>query len=134
TNYAYDALNRLTSRSYPGNASENVALTYDEPGHGYGVGQLTTAVDNGGIAGAVARSYDERGNVVSQVRSAGAVTLAIAYAYDAASRIAAVTYPSGATARYSRDAMGRVTALAVQPPGMSTLPVDRKSTRLNSSH
>jgi YD repeat-containing protein len=123
TNYAYDALNRLTSRSYPGNASENVALTYDEAGHGFGVGRLTTVVDNGGVAGSLGRSYDERGNVVSEVRCAGAVTLATAYAYDAADRIAAITYPSGAIASYSRDAMGRVTALAVKPPGMSPLAV-----------
>ena len=53
TNYAHDALNRLTSRTYPGSPSENVAFTYDEAGHGYGVGQLTTVVDNGGMTGAL---------------------------------------------------------------------------------
>jgi YD repeat-containing protein len=117
TNYAYDALNRLTSRTYRGSPSENVTFTYDEAGHGFGIGRLTTLVDNGGTTGALARSYDERGNVVSAVRRAGTVTLATAYAYDAASRVAAVTYPSGWTAAYTRDQMGRVTAIGAQPPG-----------------
>jgi YD repeat-containing protein len=37
TNYAYDALNRPISVTYPGDSAENVAFTYDEAGHGYGV-------------------------------------------------------------------------------------------------
>jgi RHS repeat-associated protein len=129
TNYAYDALNRLTSRTYPGSPSENVAFTYDEAGHGYGVGQLTTVVDNGGMTGALKLNYDERGNVVSETRTAGTVTLATAYAYDAASRVAAVTYPSGWTAAYTRDQMGRVTAIGAQPPG----PAPVRAGRLASS-
>src|ERR1700730_8328940 len=80
-------------------------------------GNLTTVVDNGGMTGALKLNYDERGNVVSETRTAGTVKLATAYAYDAASRVAAVTYPSGWTAAYTRDQMGRVTAIGAQPPG-----------------
>jgi RHS repeat-associated protein len=116
-NYAYDALNRLVSKTFPANPSENVTLIYDEAGAGFGIGQLTTVVDNGGQTGALKLSYDERGNVASQIRRAGTVTLATAYVYDAASRVAAITYPSGWTAAYTRDQMGRVTAIGAQPPG-----------------
>jgi RHS repeat-associated protein len=129
TNYAYDALNRLTSRTYPGSPSDNVAFTYDEPAAGFGIGRLTTVVDNGGMTGALKLNYDERGNVVSETRTAGAVKLTTAYAYDAASRVAAVTYPSGWTAAYSRDQMGRVTAIGAQPPG----PAPPRPGRLASS-
>jgi RHS repeat-associated protein len=117
TYYYYDALNRLTAKTYLNGTAENVTYTYDEAGHGFGVGRLTTVVDNGGQTGALKLGYDERGNAVSVVRNAGSVKLMTAYAYDAASRVAAVTYPSGWTAAYTRDAMGQVTAIGAQPPG-----------------
>ena len=45
----------------------------------------------------------------------GGVTLLTSTAYDAASRIASVTYPSGAKAAYARDAMGRITGVTLAP-------------------
>ena len=54
---------------------------------------------------------------MSETRSRGSVTLQTAYAYDSAGRVAAITYPSGTVANYTRDPMGRITALAVTPPG-----------------
>jgi len=119
-NYAYDALNRLTAVTYPGDAAENVTYRYDEAGHGFGIGRLTTVVD---AVGTLQRSYDERGNLVSETRSGGSWTAVTGYAYDAASRITAITYPSGTIASYTRDAMGRVTAITAQPPGSPVLPV-----------
>jgi len=65
-NYTYDALNRVTSIRYPANAAENVTCTYDEPGYGFSVGRLTTVVDQ---AGTLHRTYDERGNVLNEMRS-----------------------------------------------------------------
>jgi RHS repeat-associated protein len=120
TNYRYDALNRMTARLYPADASENVTNLYDQPGAGFGIGRLTKVTDEGGT---LTRRYDERGNVLRESRVLGKVTLSTAYAYDAASRIAAVTYPSGWIARYTRDAMGRITAVAAKPRGGATLPV-----------
>jgi RHS repeat-associated protein len=117
TYYYYDALDRLTAKIYANGTAENVTYIYDEAGHGFGVGRLTTITDNGGQTGALKLSYDERGNAVSAVRNAGSVKLMTAYAYDAASRVAAVTYPSGWTAGYTRDPMGRITAIDAQPPG-----------------
>ena len=116
TNYAYDALDRVKSVMYPAAASENVTYTYDAGGHGFGVGRLTTVTD---AAGTLNRSYDERGNVVSETRVNGTTTLRAAYGYDAVSRIANTTYPSGLTVAYVRDVMGRVTAVTVNGPGIA---------------
>src|SRR5262249_32616098 len=47
-NHSYDALDRRISTTYPGGASENVTLTYDQPGHGFGIGRLTGVTDEAG--------------------------------------------------------------------------------------
>ena len=120
-NRSYDALNRRIATTYPGGASENVTLSYDEAGHGFGVGRLTSVVDETGSLG---RSYDERGNLTNEIRTRGAAVLVTSYTYDAASRLATVKYPSGATAAYPRDAMGRITGVTMKPQGAgSALPV-----------
>lgn len=47
----------------------------------------------------------------------GSATLATTYAYDAASRLASISYPSGSLVTYTRNAMGRITTVSAQPPG-----------------
>jgi RHS repeat-associated protein len=116
TNYTYDALNRMLTTTYPADAAENVAQSYDQSGHGFGVGRLTSVTD---AVGTLSRSYDERGNVLSERRVHGAVTLLTSYTYDAASRVASIIYPSGSTAAYARDVMGRVTGVTAKPAGGS---------------
>jgi RHS repeat-associated protein len=119
TNYTYDALDRVKTVSYPADAPENVAYTYDQGS--FGVGRLTAVAD---AAGTLARSYDELGNLLSETRVNGAVTLLTTYTYDAANRVASITYPSGWTVAYARDAMGRATAVTAQTPdGSGTIPV-----------
>jgi len=113
-NFTYDALDRGITITYPGNTAENVTKTYDQTGHGFGVGRLTSVTD---AAGTLSRSYDERGNVLSETRVRNGVTLNTSYAYDAASRISSVTYPSGWTIGYVRDAMGRTTAVTAKATG-----------------
>jgi RHS repeat-associated protein len=117
-NYSYDALDRVTAVSYPASAAENVAYSYDQTGTGFtfGIGRLTSWTD---AAGSHTRSYDERGNLTADTLVSGALTLATSYGYDAASRLASVTYPSGTVANYTRDAMGRVTSVSATPAGGS---------------
>ncbi len=147
-NYTYDALDRVTSVSYPADAAENATYTYDEASGGFGIGHLTSMTDP---AGTLSRVYDERGNLLSEtriIRAKGAalgaanspgnlrtapvlhefindgVALVTRYTYDAAGRVASITYPSGWTVAYTRDAMGRATALVAQSPdGTTSLPV-----------
>jgi RHS repeat-associated protein len=116
-NYTYDALNRVLTAKYPTDAAENVTYTYDESGHGFDVGHLTSLTD---AAGTLSRSYDERGNILNETRVTLTATLSTSYAYDAANRISSITYPSGATITYARDGMGRVTAISATTPGSTT--------------
>ena len=97
---------------------------YDEATGGFGIGRLTSLTD---AAGTLSRVYDERGNLLSEMRLNSGVTLVTKYTYDAASRVVSITYPSGWTAAYTRDAMGRTTGLAAQSPdGSTSLPVLNK--------
>lgn len=115
-NYTYDALGRITSQAYPGDTAENVSYTYDESGHGSGVGRLTTLKD---AAGTLSFSYDERGNRLSAARVTGSATFTTSYAYDKASRVSAITYPSKTSVAYTRDKMGRITQISAQAAGGS---------------
>jgi RHS repeat-associated protein len=117
TNYTYDALNRVLTTTYPADAAENVTYTYDQAGHGFGVGRLTSVTD---AVGTLNRTYDERGNLLSESRVHGTVTLLTSYTFDAAGRIASVTYPSGALVTNARDAMGRITGVTLKPKGAAT--------------
>jgi RHS repeat-associated protein len=119
---SFDALNRIVATTYPGNASENVSYAYDQASGVFGVGRLTTLQD---AAGTVDYVYDERGNRISETRSqifnalhfVVGDTFITEYAYDAASRLAGIAYPSGLTTLYARDAMGQVTGITATLPG-----------------
>jgi RHS repeat-associated protein len=113
TNNTYDALDRVLTTSYPADATLNVSFTYDQAGHGFGIGRLTSLSD---APGTLSRSYDERGNMLSETRVVGTTTLTTAYAYDAASRVASITYPSAWTVSQNRDIMGRIWQLPVTTP------------------
>ncbi len=120
TNYTYDALDRVLTTTYPADSAENVVYTYDEAGHGFGIGRLTSVTD---AAGSLSRSYDERGNLLTDKRTHGAATLLTSNTYDAASRVASITYPSGWQVSYTRDSMGRITAANATAPGGATQPI-----------
>ena len=117
TTHTYDALNRLLSTSYPADPSENVVITYDQSGHGFGIGHLTSLSD---AAGTMSFSYDERGNELSESRASGSIIFSTGYTYDAASRLATIAYPSGAVAYYAHDKSGRVSGVKLQTPGATT--------------
>lgn len=114
TQYTYDALDRVLTKTFPSHSAENVIYTYDQSGHGAGIGRLTSVTD---AAGTLSRSYDQLGNLLSDARTTSAASLTTAYTYDAANRIASVSYPSGALVAYTRDTMGRVTSISAQPSG-----------------
>ena len=120
TTYSYDALDRVLTTRYPADSTENVAYTYDQSGHGFGTGRLTSLTD---AAGTLSRSYDERGNILNETRQTQGQSLSTSYAYDAASRVAAITYPDSAFVAYSRDSMGRITTVSVTPPASSAATV-----------
>jgi YD repeat-containing protein len=74
-------------------------------------------------AGSLSRSYDEFGNLLTNARTTSAGTLTTSYTYDAANRIASITYPSQTVVSYTRDIMGRITAVTAKPNGGASTPV-----------
>ena len=115
---SYDALDRLLTVSYPADTSQNVTYTYDESGHGFSIGRLTTVSDRAGI---LSRSYEERGAVSKEVRSLGAANLTTQYTYDLAGNPATITYPSGLVVTYRRDALEHITQVIAQEPGLAAI-------------
>lgn len=76
---------------------------YDQGGHGDGIGRLTSVTDAGGT---LSRSYDQFGNRLTDARTTGTAKLTTTYSYDAANRIASITYPWGTVVSYVRDGRG----------------------------
>jgi RHS repeat-associated protein len=114
TNYTYDALDRLLTRAYPADSTLNVSLTYDQTGHGSGVGQLTSLTDQ---AGSLSLSYEQRGLVTSNARTISSNVYTTGYTYESAGRLSGVTYASsGWKVSYVRDNAGQVSSVTDKPP------------------
>ncbi|MBI1215491.1 MAG: hypothetical protein GC185_06710 [Alphaproteobacteria bacterium] len=109
TNRTFDKLNRVLTETYPSAARDNVAYTYDE-GH-FGIGRLSGFSDR---SGSTAFAYNWRGDIVTDTRKIGHQTYVTSYAYDLADRLTGITYPDGRAVQYTRDAVGRVTAVTLQ--------------------
>ena len=117
-NLTYDAKDRNLTVSYPADSTLNIAKTYDQAGHGFGVNRLTSVTDQ---AGSDSFTFDERANITNENRTVtGVGTITTTTGYDKASRVASIGYPSGTAVNYSRDTMGNVTAITAQPPGASS--------------
>ena len=120
TNFTYDNIGRVTAKSFPGSASENVTYSYDDTtGGNYGVGQLTSFTDETGSTSVV---YDMYGNGVQETRVIGSQSYVTSYNYDEDDNIVGMTYPSGRTVTYVRDALGRVASVWTQK-SVSNAPV-----------
>ncbi len=120
--YSYDVLNRLTGIAYP-TSSNNVAFSYDQnhsacptspSNERFGLGRLTGFSDP---SGSTQLCYDRRGNVVRKIAVANGITTTTRWAYNKADRMTQLVYPSGSVVNYSRDALGRISAISVTPAG-----------------
>ena len=119
TTLDYDAAGRLVRESYPADKSQNVSYFYDDTTNGNrGVGRLTGIIDG---SGRMARGYDALGRIVAEAREIGGKTYTTSYAYNAAGRLTAITYPSGRVVTYTRNGLGRVTTITTRPS--ATAPV-----------
>ncbi|MGA8026598.1 MAG: chitobiase/beta-hexosaminidase C-terminal domain-containing protein [Bryobacteraceae bacterium] len=120
TNQTFDPLDRPLTTTYPSNPAENVAYSYDQTGSGFsfGVGRLTSVTDAGG---SLTRTYDELGNLLAERRVNGKTSLTTGYTYDAASRIASMTYPDGTLVKYQHDPAGYLANVSARPSGTSII-------------
>ena len=48
TQFTYDALDLVLTKTFPSDTAENVTYTYDQTGHGPGIGRLTSVSDAAG--------------------------------------------------------------------------------------
>jgi RHS repeat-associated protein len=111
--YFYDAAWRLTGKQNYANANDNVWYVWDEPASGsQAIGHITTVYDASGMLG---RFYDAEGNVWQESRQTGSAPwLSIGFGHDGAGYLEEMFLPSGRHVVWNRDAMGRVTQVALQ--------------------
>jgi hypothetical protein len=113
--YCYDALNRLTAKSYSASAtcaSPVATYAYDQPAclgqaSCYNIGHRTSMTD---AAGSESWSYDKMGRVLTDQRTTNGITKSVKYAYAPYldGSIASITYPSGRVVNYSTGAAERI--------------------------
>jgi RHS repeat-associated protein len=104
TTYAYDALNRPVSATYAD--GKTVTWHYDQGANG--IGHLTHMTDR---SGNTSWTYDRHGRVSSKTQTTLGHSFTTRMSYDAAGRLATLTYPSGAVVAFAYDAAGRVSGL-----------------------
>ena len=111
SSFTYDALNRLTRATFTPPAGSTIPAathTYQYDQGTNGLTRLTAITDP---TGSTSYYYDLHGRVVQDTRVIGGVSYATAYQYDNAGRLAGLTYPSGRQVGYTRDSLGRVSAI-----------------------
>jgi RHS repeat-associated protein len=106
--YAYDALNRLTGKSYS-NGDPSVSYFYDQTSYNgltisNGKSRRTGMSDG---SGQTAWSYDAMGRVLTERRTISSITKSISYAYNLDGSVASVTYPIGRVISYDVTGAGR---------------------------
>jgi RHS repeat-associated protein len=121
TTYAYDALNRVTSKSYSdGTATANfvydVALGWTNPVMSQTnlVGRLSEA-STGSCGGAVAFSYDAMGRIIGNNQqtpsNCGTGNFPVSATYNLAGGITTLTYPSGRLVSYGYNGAGSLNSV-----------------------
>ncbi len=117
----YDLLNRLTQIWYKPIAAgavvaaKTVKFFYDQSNAttacaaSFPLGRMTRFTDE---SGSTTLCYDHRGNVTSK-KQINSVTLNLTLGYSLADRLISMTYPSGTTVAYGRDAQGRITNVSI---------------------
>jgi len=98
TNYAYDTLDRLSSKATQWGT---LSYTYDAAGN---VASMNSSNLNG-IS--VAYQYDELNRLAKVIDGPRTTT----YSYDPASNLATVTYPNGLQSTFAYDSLNRLTGL-----------------------
>lgn len=108
--YEYDALNRVTTRTY-NDDTPDVTYTYDTAPGGRG---LVAAVSSSASVYSY-NSYDALGRVKSSSQTTGGVTYAMPdYQYNFADGITSEQYPTGRVVKTEYDAAGRLAGVKNQ--------------------
>ncbi|MGH1463614.1 MAG: RHS repeat-associated core domain-containing protein, partial [Neptuniibacter sp.] len=117
--FTYDAANRPVTIDYNG-TDQDAVLTYDEGT--FGKGRLTSVSDGSGNS---QYQYDDRGLVTQHQSTITGISLNAQYAYNTASDLTGITYPSGLNVQYQYDANGKLTAVVGNENGSSIGMIDQ---------
>jgi RHS repeat-associated protein len=129
TTLGYDALDRLTSVSYP----TGVATTLEYDG---GLtptpaarGELTKVTDE---SGTTSYTYDSLGRLIGKTQVTNGKSFTLAYAWgnsgSAMDKLIAITYPSGSRINYSYDAQGYLSGVTANPVNTNGVGVNTGTT------
>src|SRR5262249_43901174 len=124
TNYAYDELNRVTSRTYTNDPQNTPAVTYKYDNQalvagapsftrGASIGRLV-ATNYGGTSAGNYQGYDKLGRVNVSYQQTDSQNYGFAYGYDLAGETTSQTYPSGRVIVTEYDTAGRVAGVKNQ--------------------
>jgi RHS repeat-associated protein len=129
--YAYDALNRLTSKTTSGDGNA-FTWTYDQAQSGYyNVGRLSAKADP---YGSQTFNYDNVGNLVASTRTTDGVNYSFNYTYDVASRPLTVTYPDGdSVGTMAYDVAGRLASVPNLVTSVSYDALSRPTSLVNAN-
>jgi RHS repeat-associated protein len=106
TTYTYDALNRVKSMSF--NTGVPITFSYDIGTNS--IGHLVKMTDP---TGNTVWNYDQHGRITRKIQTVGSLTQTVGYSYNAAGRLASMTYPSGKVLQVSYNSAGQVSQLAL---------------------
>ena len=101
--FAYDALNRATSKTYPGGGARAVFYAYDLRGL-----QTEARFDSASGGDAILSAWDGFGRQTSSTSSMGGVSRALSYSNDANGNRVRITYPDSQYVGYYYDALDRL--------------------------
>lgn len=117
TQYAFDDLNRLTSRIYANDPTGTPPVTYiyDDPSVPFSKGRVTRVSSTASIT--EFQEYDALGRLKRNQQTTDGSSYPIRYGYDLAGNQLTETYPSGRVVTSSYDTAGRLSQLSGQKPG-----------------
>ena len=102
-NYNYDALNRMTSKDWPGTTGD-VTYRYDLLGHN--LTAIFTASGKG-----ITDTWDNAGRKLTSTTTMGTASRQLKYQHDADGQRIRLTWPDGQYATFDHDQLDRLTAV-----------------------
>jgi RHS repeat-associated protein len=115
TAYTYDALNRITGKSYS-DGTPGVSYGYDA--RQYAIGRLTSVTNENSTTNFT--SFDVFGRVLASNQATAGQTYSFGYTYDLAGSLVSETYPSGRVVTMNYDGADRVSAVSGNFSGQPT--------------
>jgi RHS repeat-associated protein len=109
TTFTYDALNRLTGKSFS-NGQGNVSYTYDQGGAGaFALGRLTQMTDP---SGSETYTYNSMGWITQLQKNISGTTYTMGYQYNTEGDLTTIIYPSGRVVQHSYNQLGQLCEVA----------------------